>query len=169
MKAEHHLLLAIDESEPSLRAVEYVASVVRASPQFRIRLLHVLPHIPSGLLEHGGRDTAEEEDAVHRELDQETRRWRRRCETAAAALIEDARGVLQRAGVAPDRIAVEFAAPLPEESIGYHVLHAATERACDTVVVGRAPRSWLRRAFHASPSAALFRRKARGLAVWIVT
>jgi hypothetical protein len=60
MKADHHMLLAVDDSEASHKAVSYVARVVGDSPRFRIRLLHVLPSIPTGLLEHGGCDPGHE-------------------------------------------------------------------------------------------------------------
>jgi nucleotide-binding universal stress UspA family protein len=169
MSSHHDLLLAIDDTEASRKAIDYVAGVVRDAPQFRIRLLHVLPHIPTGLLEHGGRDTPEEERAAQRELDEGIARWRRRSERAAEALIEDARDTLEAAGVARDQVQVDFAAPLPEETIGFHVLKVATDVGADTVVVGRAPRSWIGGAFHRSPSVELFRRKGRGMAIWVVT
>ena len=169
MQTDHDLLVAVDESEASMKAVEYVAEIVRSAPQFRIRLLHVLPHIPTGLLEHGGHSDPVKLEAVSRELDEQTARWRKRCESAAAELVDAARETLETAGVAPDRISTEFAAPLPEETIGYHILKATVDAACDTVVVGRAPRSWLAGALHRSPSKALLRGRARGVAVWIVT
>ena len=169
MQNSHQLLLAIDDSEASRKAVAYVADVVRSAPHMRVTLLHVLPHIPTGLLEHGGCDASEDVCPAALELDEQTARWRARREAAAQALIDDARATLESADVASDRITVEFAAPLPEETIGYHVLQAARELGCDTVVVGRAPRSWLKNALHRSPTNALLGREARGLAIWIVT
>lgn len=168
MIADHHLLLAADDSEASHKAVSYVAGIVGASPRFRIRLLHVLPCIPAGLLEHGGCDPGVACPAEEGVRD-ETVRWRQRCERAAAGLMEQVRSTLVDAGVALDRIEVLYRAPLPEDSIGYHILQAAVECGCDTVVVGRAPRSWLADALHRSPSHALLGRDVRGLAVWIVT
>lgn len=168
MKADHHMLVAIDDSEASHKAIEYVAGIVADAPRFRIRLFHVLPHIPTGLLEHGGCEPGEVCVAA-RELDEGTRRWRERREAAAQGLIDDARQALIDAGVQGDRIEVRFAAPLPEETVGQHVLRAAIDHGCDTVVVGRAPRSWVGEWFHRHTSEALLRRKARGLAVWIVT
>jgi nucleotide-binding universal stress UspA family protein len=169
MLSSHDVLIAVDESEASMKAVEYVASVVRSAPHFHIRLLHVLPHIPTGLLEHGGRSNPERLRAVSHELDEQTTRWQKRCEAAAADLVAAARTVLEEAGVGPDRIVESFAAPLPEETIGYHILKAAVDASSDTVVVGRAPRSWFSGVLHRSPSEVLLRGRARGIAVWIVT
>jgi len=168
MTVDHHMLLAIDDSDASRRAIEYVAGVVGDAPRFRIHLFHVLPHIPTGLLEHGGCDPGGECVAA-RELDEGTKRWRERREAAAQLLIDDARDVLLGQGVASDRIEVRFAAPLPEETVGQHVLRAAVDHDCDTVVVGRAPRSWVGEWFRRHTSEALLRRKTRGLSVWIVT
>lgn len=168
MKAVHHMLLAIDDSEASCKAVEYVAAVVADAPRFRVRLLHVLPHIPTGLLEHGGCEPGVACPA-EQEVVEGRARWRERCELAASGLVDLARETLREAGVADDRIEVHFAAPLPEETIGFHILRAAIEHGCDTVVVGRAPRSWLADALHRHPTRDLLGKRARGLAVWIVT
>lgn len=168
MQEFHHLLLAIDDSDASRKAVSYVARVVGDAPRFRIRLLHVLPPIPTGFLEHGGCDPGgacpAEEEVV-----EGTRRWREESERAAAGFVDAARKSLGDAGVSDDRIEVRFAAPLPDETVGYHVLQAAHECGCETVVVGRAPRGWLRETLHSSPSSAVLRKAGRGLAVWIVT
>mgnify|MGYP002626393182 CR=1 FL=1 len=169
MRNRHDILLAIDDSEASRMAVLYVAAVARGAPHFRIRLLHVLPHIPTHLLEHGGAEDPDDERRLSRELDEGTARWRRRCEAAATSLLDEVRDTLESGGVAGERITIEFAAPLPEESIGIHILRAAAEGPCDTVVVGRSPRSWLAGKLHRSPSKALLRGRAPGVAIWIVT
>jgi len=169
VQSTHKMLLAIDDSEATARAVAYVASVVRAAPQFDIRLFHVLPPIPPALLEHGGHTDPVQQVAVERELDRETAVWRERCEREAAGLISATRETLEEAGVAPERITVSFKAPLPEDSVGPHIAAAARTQDCDTVVVGRAPRSWIGGVFYRHPSGSLLDRKASGIAVWIVT
>lgn len=169
MRADHHMLLAIDDSEASRKAVSYVARVVGDAPRFRVRLFHVLPHIPTGLLEHGGHEDPETERSIESELDEETARWRARAEDAASSLVDAARASLLAAGLREERIDVRFAAPLPEESIGYHILRAALEHGCDTVVVGRTPRSWIGDALHRHPTRNLLGPEARGIALWIVT
>jgi nucleotide-binding universal stress UspA family protein len=168
MSANHHILLAIDDSDASRKAVSYVARVVGDSARHRIRLLHVLPPIPTGLLEHGGCDPGAACPA-EREVLEGTARWRQESERAASGMIEEAEETLREAGVAPDRIEVRFAAPLPEETIGFHVLRAARELGCETVVVGRAPRNWFGNVLHRSPAKALLGAEVSGLAIWIVT
>ena len=59
MLAPHRLLLAIDDTAATERAVAYVANVARGNPEFHVRLFHVLPPIPPGLLEHGGHETSD--------------------------------------------------------------------------------------------------------------
>ena len=54
LMADKRLLVILDGSPISKRAVKYVASWVGRRRGFRLCLAHVLPPLPAGLLEHGG-------------------------------------------------------------------------------------------------------------------
>src|SRR5262245_65433307 len=49
------ILLAVDESENSHRAVKCVGSLLRRTPEVAVTLFHVLTPMPRGLLAPGGR------------------------------------------------------------------------------------------------------------------
>ena len=49
-----HILIAVDNTEASHRAVHYVAAMLGGRRGFHVRLLHVLPPFPPELLECGG-------------------------------------------------------------------------------------------------------------------
>ena len=48
------ILVAVDESENSHRAVQYVGALLRRTPDVAVTLFHVLKPMPRELLEHGG-------------------------------------------------------------------------------------------------------------------
>ncbi len=73
-----HLLLVIDESPASVRAVEYTGNLLRRRQGFRIHLLHPLPPLPPELLEFGGAENPRKEQALENELRQDNSNGLRR-------------------------------------------------------------------------------------------
>ena len=69
------MLVAVDESENSQRAVEYVASLLGPIPNVSITLFHVLKPIPRELLEHGGSENPAAEALLGEELRREQDAW----------------------------------------------------------------------------------------------
>lgn len=61
---KHKILIAYDGTEYSLKAVEYVANVVKLSPDnYEVALLFVMPPIPVSFVEYGDLPGKEEESA----------------------------------------------------------------------------------------------------------
>ena len=60
MVVDSRLLVIVDDSVASKRAVRYVGKFVGKRRGFRIRLVHVLPSLPPELLEYGGSNPAGE-------------------------------------------------------------------------------------------------------------
>ena len=49
------ILIAVDESDQSVRAVQYVGSLLRETQDVSVTLFHVLNPMPRELMEHGAR------------------------------------------------------------------------------------------------------------------
>ena len=68
------ILIAVDGSEHSARALRYVGTLLRDTRNVQITLFHVLKPMPRALLEHGGSEDPAEEIRLAKKLppDQET-------------------------------------------------------------------------------------------------
>ena len=92
-EAAMRILLAVDESENSDRAVKYVGSLLRRTPETAVTLFHVLKPMPRELLEHGGSENPaaeaqlgqqlrkQQEDWIQREGESESQVLKKACET----------------------------------------------------------------------------------------
>ena len=153
-----YLLLAIDESAAARKVVDYVADI---APQFhdcKVRLVAVIPNLPSDSLQLEaliGRCDAPQlhgADDQHQQL------------VNALALLRDFTDQLVAAGLSAAAVASKI---LPECLGVAQDLHAeALEQGCDTIVVGRRDAT-LRHLLLGSVSAKLVE-KAHSLSVWVV-
>ena len=62
------ILIAVDGSGQSDRAVEYAGALLRDTPGVRITLFHVLKPIPREFLEHGGSENPQGEEKLSKKL-----------------------------------------------------------------------------------------------------
>src|SRR5438093_9703499 len=62
MSNAKHILIAVDDSEASYRAVTYVGSIIGGCEGFRVCLLHALSPLPRELLEFGGSEDPQQEE-----------------------------------------------------------------------------------------------------------
>ncbi|MBH0191551.1 MAG: universal stress protein [Nitrospira sp.] len=76
MESTHKILVAIEASEASMKAVAYVAEMVRGREAIHICLFHALPPIPPRLLEYGGTEDPQNEQALHTELKSAQTEWK---------------------------------------------------------------------------------------------
>jgi nucleotide-binding universal stress UspA family protein len=162
-----HLLIAVDASEISERALAYVADLIDGRDDIRILLLHVPKPTPPKLLEFGGRENPAEEKRAEAGLRRARRDWIEREQLAAAPMFGHARTVLREAGVPEKAIDTQIVPWNPNESLGSAILEVAYERHCGTVVVGYAAFSWFQELLHPHLAEVLLQ-KAAGIAVWIV-
>ncbi len=107
MTDQERILVAAGDSVASERAARYVAALIDARKDFFVRLLHVTPAMPPGMLECGGEESAEEvaeyESGYHQ--------WVKRSEEEAWPIFDKLRKVLRVAGVAKDCIETETYTP----------------------------------------------------------
>jgi len=162
-----HLLIAVDASEMTERALAYVAALIDGRRDIRILLLHVPKPIPPKLLEFGGRENPSEEKRAESALRRVRTDWIEREQLAAVQMFGHARAVLREAGVPEDVVDSQIVAWNPNESLDSAILEVAHEKHCGTVVVGYAAFSWFQELLHRHLADVLLH-KAAGIAVWIV-
>lgn len=119
-KFNKNILIAVDDSENSARAVQYVGQILEGNQGYKIALLHIIPE--------------PEEDYFPSRRDQQ--RWLARYREKMTALLDEYRDILMEHGFSADALTVQIklrGCPSMAECI-------LTERenlGYDTIVVGR--------------------------------
>jgi nucleotide-binding universal stress UspA family protein len=163
MSACHNLLIAVDDSEATARAVTYIASIVGRRRDVRLHLLHVAP-IPPEFLEFGGSEDIQVEENREAELAKSRLGY---LEDLAQAVFARARAILDHAGVPAGAVETHFLTTVDGEDLIQNLLEAARTNACDTIVVGRQSHSWLRELVRHHVADELVR-QGEGFTVWVV-
>jgi nucleotide-binding universal stress UspA family protein len=167
LQTHKHLLIAVDGSEVSKRALAYVGELMGGRQDIRVLILHAARPAPPKLLEFGGSENPEEEKAGEVALQGARTDWIEREDRAAARMFAHARATLRKAGVPEDVVDTETVPWDPHESLDTAILEVAHEKHCGTVVVGYAAFSWLQEHLHSHLAESLLQ-KAAGIAIWIV-
>ena len=163
MSVYHNLLIAVDDSEATARAVTYVASIVGRHRDVHLHLLHVAPILPE-FLEFGGSENPQVEE--NREAELATSRLSY-LEDLAQAVFAQAQATLDRAGVSARVVKTHFLTTVNGQDVIQNLLEAAQTNACDTIVVGRQSHSWLREVVRHHVADELVR-QGEGFTIWVV-
>ena len=147
---DKHLLIAVDESDSSRRAVLYVADFLGGFPGFTVTLLRVIP--------------APEEDFF--ESDADRNKWTAEKLEAANRMLANYRQILIQAGFPDDKVRYRSCV---EESGSYSdaILESRCDLSCCTIVVGRHHKSKTEEFLFGSTSNRLIH-EAKNCAVWVV-
>ncbi|MHC4959245.1 MAG: universal stress protein [Planctomycetota bacterium] len=164
--AKHGILVAVDDSAAAEQTLLYVARMIAGRPDFRVRLLHLLPLMPPELLEHGGAEDPGRERELEDELRAEQARWIERKEQEAEPVFARARRILET-GVAPGAVETECRASIDRVAVARDCVEAARESGCETIAIGREALPWHRELVRRHMCDELVRH-ARGLTVWVV-
>jgi nucleotide-binding universal stress UspA family protein len=165
--ANRNILIAVDDSEATNRAVAYVAMMIGGKRGFHVRLVHVLPPLPPELLEFGGAENPVVEEEKEAEMRDAQAKWLKEAEKKAATVFESAKATLRQARV-PLRTVETYCCPaVPGERFVADLLEDARTHACGTVVMGRESFTGLRRFFVHHFADELIR-QGHGLTVWVV-
>lgn len=164
MDDEMRLLLAVDESDNAFRAVQYVGTLLRSTPDVMVTLFHVLKPMPRALLEHGGSENPDVEDALSARLREEQKVWVKQEMEAECPILERARETLVHIGFERNRIDLRFG---HAGDIAQTILEEMRSGSHDTVVVGRTGSSGITRIFGGGITDHLLR-EVRGKALWII-
>ncbi len=150
-----------------LKAVEYAADLLRRRQGFRIHLLRLLPPLPPEFLEFGGAENPYEEQLLDNELRRDQQQWIASARRVAEPSVNQAIGVLRKAGIPPHHILREFSYPAEPHDAARTVLEYAHAKNCHTVIVGHKAHSWFREILDADLTERLLR-NASGISVWVV-
>jgi len=161
------LLVVVDNSLASMRAVAYVAQVLGGRRGFRVCLAHTLPSPPAGMMEFEGAGNPEKEEWLEARLRASRHLWASAAKRKASGSLVVAYANLRRAGFSRAEIEVQFCIPTDKKNAPKEILRLARERDCQTVVVGRRSLSWLRELLHTNPADELVR-LGKGFTTWVV-
>ena len=167
MNANRNILVAVDDSEASDRAVTYVAHMLGGMKAFTIVLFHVPASMPPQLLEFGGAENPAKEQRAEAELRATRAAWVEEVTRAAQPIFARAKTRLREAYIAEEAVKTQLAVPPAEHSLEASILEAARAYDCRTVVVGREAFSWLKELFQAHVADKLIQ-QADDLTFWIV-
>ncbi len=145
-----HLLIAVDESESSKRAVLYVADFLGGFPGFRVTILSVIPEPEDDFFE----DKQERAD------------WIRKKKAETRQMLKNYRRVLIQSGFAEDKV-VTSSHGGEGKSMAEAILETRCSLSCCTIVVGRRHHSKTEEFLFGSTSSKLVR-EARNCAIWVV-
>src|SRR5215831_12141319 len=128
MSNAKHILIAVDDSEASYRAVAYVGSIMSGGEGFRVCLLHALPPLPRELLEFGGSGDPQQEEREEIRLQTEQARWIEAVGQAAEPVFTRAKHILHAAGVPEDAVETQMMDTVNTQDIALNILETAHER-----------------------------------------
>jgi nucleotide-binding universal stress UspA family protein len=153
------LLVVVDESPATRRALQYVAQMGAGRRDFRVCLAHSLPAPPRQLVELRGVEKGR--------LRAFRSRWVSAGEMTEQRALERANAILRRGGLARGAIEAHYCYLVDGIRATQEILKLAKMRKCDTVVIGRSSLSWLSELIHGDP-AEEFVRQGKGFTIWVV-
>jgi nucleotide-binding universal stress UspA family protein len=103
-----NLLIAVDDSNATTRALHYVGTLLRETPAVTITLFHVLNPMPRELMEHGGSEHPDMEHQLGEQLRKDQQEWMRGEETLEYPILERARERLSETGFPTDRVVLKL-------------------------------------------------------------
>ena len=147
---DKHLLIAVDETESSRRAVLYVADFLGGFPGFSVTLLSIIPE--------------PEEDFFDSEEDRVA--WKRDKMATVNRLLETYRQVLMQSGFPAAKVRSR-ACVGEKNSLSEAILEMRCDLSCCTVVVGRHHKSKTEEFLFGSTSSKLVH-DAKNCAIWVI-
>jgi nucleotide-binding universal stress UspA family protein len=167
MDTSKNILVAIDDSEASIRAMTYVATMLGARRGFRVLLVHVLPPVPPKFYEFGGSEDPEKERQLEAELHAAKAQWIEAEQHTSEAVFARAKDIFRSAHVPASAIETQCFPSSSGRDVVEDILQEAHTRHCDTIVVGRESFTGLKKLVTPHIADTLVRR-GHGLTVWIV-
>ena len=133
------LLVVVDESPATTKALQYVAQMAAGRPNFRVCLAHSLLSPPPQLMEFRGAEKGR--------LRAYKSRWIAAGEMTEQRALGRANAILRRGGLASGAIEAHYCYLVDGTRATQEILKLAGTRKCDTVVIGRKSLSWLANLF----------------------
>jgi nucleotide-binding universal stress UspA family protein len=153
------LLIVVDESRATTKALRYVAQMAAGRQNFRVCLAHGLLSPPPQLVEFRGAEKAR--------LKAYKSRWISAGAKTEQRALDRANAVLRQGGIARAAIEAHYCYLVDGTRATREILKLAQLRRCDTVVIGRKSLSWLGDLIHGDPAEELIR-QGKGFTIWVV-
>ncbi|HSN03756.1 MAG TPA: universal stress protein [Nitrospira sp.] len=163
-RSRSRILIAVDDSEGSARALGYVGSLLRDARDVQVTLFHVLKPMPRELLEHGGSEDPAEERRLAEALRRDQENWVRAETAIESPILVNALDLFGKTGFPLERVALKSGC---EDSVAHTILDEARSGGYDTIVVSRHDSNGLNRLMHGSVTDQLLR-DAAGFTLWVV-
>ncbi|MCW5798714.1 MAG: universal stress protein [Nitrospira sp.] len=103
-----NLLIAVDDSNATTRALHYVGALLRETPAVTITLFHVLNPMPRELMEHGGSENPDMERQLGEQLRKDQQEWMQTEETLEYPILERALDRLNETGFPTERVTLKL-------------------------------------------------------------
>jgi len=155
------MLLSIDGSECSLRAVEYTGKQFSGLDDLQITLLHVLPYPPAPLWDDGHIPTKEEKEEREKAIE----RWLAGQRAKTEPLFNKAQAILTGAGISPTQLAKKVVSDSID--VAGSILEEARDGGYQTLVLGRRGLSPVKKVFMGSVTTKIISQGA-GVAICVV-
>jgi nucleotide-binding universal stress UspA family protein len=162
-----NLLLIVDDSSVTRRAVDYVTRMLGCHRGVHVYLLHLLPPLPAELLEFGGAEDPRQEQQLQAELQREQQDWIASVKAPARQVLDDAVATLRDAGLFTYEIELASSDPLDDRDPTIALLHHARQKHCHTIVVGNHSPGWFRN-LTGTPLIEHLLRQAAEFTLWVV-
>ena len=167
MYSAKNILIGIDDSDSSKRALEYVADLTKDNGGFAIHVFHAVGPIPSELREFRGAENPKIEQQLESELHQKRDEWFERVKTQARPLLENARVQLSALGIRESAVTVHSIPFEEREEFIDEILRAASTNHCGTIVVGQSSFPWFKELFSSHTGEELLK-QSKGFGVCVV-
>lgn len=155
------LLIAVDGSESSLRAVDYVGRQFAGIEDFRVTLFHVLPYVPTSFWDDGHVLTAGERQARQEVVD----KWKRNQQLKLDPIFRSAKEVLIKKGIREAQIDTKSVSDSAD--VAETILEEVSDGGYQTLVIGRRGLSPAKRLLMGSVTSEIINRGA-GTAICVV-
>jgi len=158
------ILVAVDDSDQAVRAVQYVGSLLRDTHNVGVTLFHVLKPMPRELMEHGGSENPEIEDHLGVQLRKDQEDWVKTEGAIEYPILLKALERLGQTGFPIDRVTLKFG---HERDIADTIIDEAKSGNYGTIVVSRHETSGVKRLFGNGITDRLLR-EVSGVAIWVL-
>src|SRR5215510_2905013 len=117
MNANKRILIAVDASEASDRAVTYVAQIIAGQPDFRVILFHVPAPMPPRVLEFSGRENPVAEEHAQAALHTARDTRVEQAKHMAQPVFARAQTLLRRAAIPEQAVETQIAASVSGQTL----------------------------------------------------
>jgi len=159
-----NILIAIDDSDESIRAVHYVGALLRETRDVKVTLFHVLNPMPRELMEHGGSENPETENHLGEQLRRDQEEWVRAEGAIEYPILMKALERLGQTGFPIDRVTLKFG---HARDIADTIVDEAKAGGYGTIVVTRRGPAGTKRFFGSGITDRLLR-DLSGVALWVM-